>query len=156
MIFKTTFVSGIVLLGALVFKSMTPTSLSQNNTTVKEKATNVLGTALASCCTEPMTGYYRDGFCNTGYNDRGSHTVCAIMTQEFLDYTKSCGNDLCTPLPQYGFPGLKAGDKWCLCVSRWKQAYWEGKAPLVVLESTHQKALEIVTLEQLQEHEVKK
>lgn len=136
----------IVLLGYSLNTASTNTAAA-----MREEATNVLGTPLESCCTDPMTGFYRDGFCNTGYNDRGSHVVCAIMTQEFLDYTKSCGNDLCTPAPQYGFPGLKPGDKWCLCVSRWKQAYHAGKAPQIVLESTHRKALEIVTLEELQE-----
>lgn len=150
----TTLIS-ILSLGWLgfYFLPMTPTT---NTSLMIEEPMNVLGTALESCCTDPMTGFYRDGYCNTGYNDRGTHVVCAIMTQEFLDFTKACGNDLCTPAPQYNFPGLKPGDKWCLCVSRWKQAYQAGKAPLVVLESTHRKALDIVTMEQLEELRVVK
>jgi len=83
---------------------------------------NVLGTELQCCCTDPMTGFYRDGFCNTGMGDHGAHTVCAIMTDDFLAFSKSAGNDLSTPMPQYQFPGLKAGDQWCLCASRWQQA----------------------------------
>ena len=114
---------------------------------------NVLGTKLQSCCTEPMTGYYRDGFCNTGTNDHGVHTVCAVMTEDFLAYTSSCGNDLSTPLPQYGFPGLKPGDKWCLCVSRWKEALDKGIAPPVYLEGCHEKSLDVVSLEELKSHE---
>ena len=113
---------------------------------------NVLGTPLISCCLEPETGYYRDGFCNTGIDDTGKHVVCAIMTDEFLQFSKSKGNDLITPMPFYQFPGLKAGDKWCLCASRWKEAYLEGVAPPVVLEATHEKALKYVSFESLLEH----
>ena len=113
---------------------------------------NVLGTGLEACCYAPKTGFYRDGFCKTGFDDVGTHVVCAIMTEEFLAYTKLKGNDLSTPIPSYQFPGLKAGDKWCLCAARWKQAYDDGKAPEVVLEATHEKALEIVTFESLLEH----
>lgn len=116
---------------------------------------NVLGTELKSCCTDPMTGYYRDGVCNTGPTDSGRHVVCAEMTQEFLDFTKAQGNDLCTARLQYNFPGLKAGDRWCLCAVRWKEAYDAGKAPKVVLESTHVKALDYIKIEELQEMEIK-
>lgn len=113
---------------------------------------NVLGSSLISCCLEPKTGYYRDGFCKTGIDDTGKHVVCAIMTNEFLQFSKSKGNDLITPMPFYQFPGLKAGDKWCLCASRWKEAYLEGVAPPVVLEATHEKALKYVSFESLLEH----
>jgi len=113
---------------------------------------NVLGTALQACCFDPKTGYYRDGFCKTGEEDIGTHVVCAIMTDDFLRFTKSRGNDLSTPIPYYQFPGLKPGDKWCLCVSRWKEAYQEGLAPPVLLEATHEKALDYVTFEMLLEH----
>ena len=113
---------------------------------------NVLGTELKACCFEPKTGYYRDGYCKTGAEDTGTHVVCAIMTDEFLRFTRNLGNDLITPLPYFQFPGLKAGDKWCLCVSRWKEAFIEGLAPPVILESTHAKALDYVSFESLLEH----
>ncbi|MEM9990787.1 MAG: DUF2237 domain-containing protein [Bacteroidota bacterium] len=115
-------------------------------------AKNVLGEPLASCCTDPMTGYYRDGFCNTNIDDRGSHVICAQMTQAFLDFTKSRGNDLCTPVPAYRFPGLNVGDKWCLCALRWREALQEGVAPPVELAATHEKALQYVRLEDLKAH----
>ncbi len=118
-----------------------------------EKPKNVLGTELQSCCTDPMTGFYRDGYCQTGPRDYGVHTVCAIMTEEFLAYTSSCGNDLSTPNPAYGFPGLKPGDGWCLCVSRWKEAMDKGIAPPVVLEGCHEKSLTVVSLSDLKTHE---
>lgn len=121
--------------------------------TTTEQPLNVLGTELQPCCMDPMTGWYRDGYCNTDAKDQGVHVVCAVMTEDFLLYTSSCGNDLSTPAPQYGFPGLKAGDKWCLCVSRWAEAMKEGKAPPVVLESTHHKALEVVPLRVLRDYE---
>jgi len=113
---------------------------------------NVLGTKLQGCCQAPKTGFYRDGFCRTDPEDLGTHVVCAIMTEAFLSYTKSQGNDLSTPIPMYKFPGLKPGDKWCLCALRWKQAYTAGKAPEVVLEATHEKALEIVDFQCLLEY----
>ena len=113
---------------------------------------NVLGTELKACCFEPKTGYYRDGFRKTGAEDIGTHVVCAIMTDEFLRFTRNRGNDLITPLPYFQFPGLKAGDKWCLCVSRWKEAFIEGLAPPVILEGTHAKALNFVSFESLLEH----
>ena len=115
---------------------------------------NVLGGTLEACCYEPMTGYYRDGYCNTGPRDYGVHTVCAVMTADFLAYTSSCGNDLSTPQPAYGFPGLRPGDKWCLCVSRWAEAEKAGKAPAVYLPGCHEKSLEVVTLDKLKEYAV--
>lgn len=120
---------------------------------VSEKAKNVLGETLQACCFEPRTGWFRDGYCNTDLNDRGAHVVCAIMTDDFLNFSATCGNDLKTPMPAHGFPGLKAGDKWCLCVSRWKDAMVAGLAPPVVLESTHSKALEVVSMADLKKHE---
>ena len=110
---------------------------------------NVFGEELIICSTSTLTAICRDGRCNTGPMDTGTHTVCAVMTAEFLDFTKGRGNDLSTPLPHYQFPGLKPGDKWCLCVNRWKEAFDAGVAPRVVLEATHEKALEFVTMEQL-------
>ena len=110
---------------------------------------NVFGEELKVCCTSPMTGYFRDGNCRTISEDTGTHTVCAIMTDEFLDFSLSKGNNLITPIPYYNFPGLKAGDKWCLCASRWVEAEKAGKAPLVILESTHEKTLDFTSLETL-------
>ena len=118
------------------------------------KPKNVLGTELQSCCTDPMTGFYRDGYCRTGANDPGRHTVCIVTTDEFLAYSKAAGNDLSTPMPQYRFPGLKGGDKWCLVAVRWKQALADGMAPRVVLEATHESTLEIVSLDDLRRHAV--
>ncbi|HEX9389816.1 MAG TPA: DUF2237 domain-containing protein [Usitatibacteraceae bacterium] len=113
-------------------------------------ALNVLGNALVACCTSPVTGFYRDGYCHTGPQDRGSHTVCVRLSAEFLAFSKRTGNDLSTPRPEYGFAGLKPGDKWCVCVSRWEEAFLAGVAPPVVLEATHERALEVVTLDELQ------
>ena len=110
---------------------------------------NVKGEALETCCTNPMTGFYRNGKCETGANDYGTHVVCAEMTDAFLDFTKLLGNDLSTPRPELRFPGLKAGDKWCLCALRWKEAHRAGFAPPVILESTHEKALEFIKLEDM-------
>lgn len=113
---------------------------------------NVLGAPLAICCTEPMSGFYRDGYCRTGPMDTGRHVVAAQVTQEFLDFTLSRGNDLMTPRPEYQFPGLKAGDRWCLCAVRWREAEAAGVAPPVMLEATHAKALEFIPLEVLKAH----
>jgi uncharacterized protein (DUF2237 family) len=115
-------------------------------------ARNVFGAPLACCCTSPRTGFYRDGYCHTGPQDIGSHTVCAVMTAEFLDFSRRRGNDLSTPRPEFAFPGLAPGDRWCLCVSRWKEALDAGMAPPVLPSATHEKALEVVTLEQLLAH----
>jgi uncharacterized protein (DUF2237 family) len=112
---------------------------------------NVLGGPLEPCCFAPRTGYFRDGFCRTDAHDHGSHTVCAEMTEEFLEFTRSRGNDLSTPHPAFGFPGLRPGDRWCLCASRWREAYEAGCAPSVVLEACHERALTIVSIEALQE-----
>jgi uncharacterized protein (DUF2237 family) len=117
-------------------------------------ARNVLGGPLASCCTDPVTGYFRDGYCHTGPQDRGSHTVCARVTDEFLAFSRTRGNDLSTPRPEFGFPGLKAGDRWCVCVARWREAFVAGVAPPVVLAATHERALDVVTLEELARHAV--
>ena len=119
----------------------------ENQTKKDEK--NVLGTELQIAGTSPITGFYRDGFCSTGTADRGIHVVAAVVTDDFLQYSKAHGNDLITPYPAYGFSGLKAGDKWCLCAARWKEAYEAGVAPPVILEATHEKALEFATLEEL-------
>lgn len=113
-------------------------------------STNVLGDPLQSCSTRPMTGFYRNGCCDTSAADHGSHTVCAVMTEEFLAYSKYLGNDLSTPRPEYQFPGLKPGDNWCLCAGRFLQAHHEGVAPNVKLESTHSAATKVVPLEILQ------
>ena len=102
---------------------------------------NILSTPLRACSTDPMTGFYRDGYCRTGSNDRGVHVVCAEMTKEFLAYTKAQGNDLSSPSPQYGFPGLNPGDKWCLCAARWAEANTASVAPTVILEATSKSAL---------------
>jgi uncharacterized protein (DUF2237 family) len=105
-------------------------------------ATNLLGTELVVCSTSPMTGYYRDGCCNSGGDDAGVHVVCAQVTREFLDFSVAQGNDLSTPRPEYGFPGLRPGDRWCVCASRWQDAYDAGVAPPVVLAATNARALE--------------
>jgi uncharacterized protein (DUF2237 family) len=118
------------------------------------RARNVLGTELQPCCLSPVTGFYRTGRCDTGPEDVGLHIVCAQLTEEFLDFSAAQGNDLLTPSPEHGFPGLKPGDRWCLCVLRWKQALDAGLAPPVVLEATHISALEFVELEELQAHAV--
>ena len=124
------------------------TSLESNH----QEAKNILGTPLQSCSQDPLTGYYRDGCCNTDETDFGSHTVCAVMTEPFLTYSKALGNDLSTSMPEYGFVGLKAGDQWCLCAPRWRQAYDDGVAPHIVLESTHEAALQYATLEMYKQH----
>ena len=118
----------------------------------KDPEVNVLGDALQSCSTEPLTGFFRDGHCNTCAADAGSHTVCAVMTEEFLAYSKYVGNDLSTPRPEYSFAGLKPGDSWCLCAGRFLQAADEGCAPKVHLDATHARALDIVPLEVLNRH----
>ena len=113
---------------------------------------NVLGKKLELCCAEPKTGFYRDGYCKTDHYDKGRHTICAIISDEFLEFTKSMGNDLSTPNPMFNFPGLKEGDKWCLCALRWKEAMENDKAPKVILEATNQKTLEYVNLEDLKKY----
>jgi uncharacterized protein (DUF2237 family) len=116
------------------------------------EAKNVLGTALQVCCTDPVTGYYRDGFCHTGGQDFGMHIVCAQVTAEFLEFSKLQGNDLITPVPHFDFPGLQPGDCWCLCAARWQEAFLAGVAPLVVLAATHARAIEVCNLEDLQKY----
>lgn len=117
-----------------------------------DPSVNVLGGALTPCSIDPVTGFFRNGACDTCAADRGSHTVCAVMTEEFLAYSKYLGNDLSTPRPEFRFPGLKAGDRWCLCASRFLQAHDEGVAPKVTLSATHRRALDIVPLELLKRY----
>jgi len=117
-------------------------------------ALNVLGEPLAPCGLDPVTGFYRDGCCNTGYEDVGIHVVCAKMTREFLAFSKKRGNDLSTPAPEHGFPGLKPGDRWCLCAGRWKEALDAGVAPPVILQATHEETLAIVPLAVLKRHAI--
>ena len=113
---------------------------------------NVLGTPLQVCGCSPMTGWYRNGTCQTDTSDLGQHSICCVMTEAFLRYSKAQGNDLSTPVPAFQFPGLKPGDRWCVCAPRWKQAHDDGMAPLVCLEATEDTALKVVSLEQLKEH----
>jgi len=115
-------------------------------------AKNVLGGDLQTCSTDPMTGFYRDGCCNTGGEDAGLHVICVEVTKEFLEFSRDRGNDLITPMPMYRFPGLKPGDHWCLCASRWKEAFDAGVAPNVDLAATHVSALEYASLEELKRH----
>jgi len=117
-------------------------------------ARNVLGGSLTTCSGKPMTGFFRDGCCNTGPQDVGSHTVCVVMTAEFLAFSKSSGNDLSTPMPEYGFEGLRPGDRWCLCAPRWQEALEAGNAPKVVLSATHEGALEYSALADLKKFAV--
>jgi uncharacterized protein (DUF2237 family) len=117
---------------------------------------NVLGTQLKQCCTSPMTGYYRNGYCHTGPTDHGTHIVCASMTKEFLEFTKSRGNDLSTPKLNFQFPGLKPGDKWCLCALRWMEAYQSGVAPKINLESTESHMLDFINLKSLNDYSATK
>ena len=117
-----------------------------------DSSINVLGEKLEPCSADPVTGFFRNGCCDTAAADRGSHTVCVVLTAEFLAFSKSCGNDLSTPHPEFGFDGLAPGDQWCLCAARFAEAYKAGMAPRVKLISTHRKALEIVALDHLREH----
>ena len=120
----------------------------------REQARNVLGERLQTCSESPMTGFYRDGCCNTGPDDFGVHTVCVLMTAEFLEFSRARGNDLSTPMPDMGFAGLKPGDRWCLCAARWKEALDAGMAPRVVLTATHEATLELVSLDDLKKHAI--
>jgi uncharacterized protein (DUF2237 family) len=117
-----------------------------------DESLNVFGEALGMCSEEPMTGFFRDGCCNTSADDLGSHTVCVEVTDAFLEYSRFRGNDLSTPMPEHGFPGLQAGDRWCLCAARWLEAQQQQMAPRVHLQRTHKKALEIVPLELLRQY----
>ena len=119
-----------------------------------ENQKNVLDTNLEPCGIDPITGFYRDGYCNTGPGDHGTHTVCALVTDEFLEYSKSKGNDLSTPRPEFGFLGLKAGDSWCLCALRWEEARKAGCAPRIKLTSTNIKTLEIIELKYLKAYQI--
>ncbi len=117
-----------------------------------DESINVFGEPLEACSDEPLTGFFRDGCCNTSSDDLGSHTVCVRVTREFLEFSRFRGNDLSTPQPEFGFPGLNPGDKWCLCAARWAEAHREGMAPRVYLRRTHQRALEIVPLQVLNKY----
>ena len=118
----------------------------------RQPSRNVLGGVLQTCSNEPLTGFFRDGCCNTGSQDRGNHTVCAVVTTEFLQFSQERGNDLSTPRPEYGFPGLKHGDSWCLCATRWQEAFEANCAPTVSLDATHIDALNFCALKDLQSH----
>ncbi len=120
----------------------------------KFNSINVLGGPLTRCSVDPITGFFRDGCCNTSHSDRGMHTICAIMTEAFLTFSMEMGNDLSTPLPQFGFRGLQPGDSWCLCASRWVEAYRAGVAPQVKLSATHEETLAVVDLEILKKYAV--
>lgn len=122
----------------------------------QSSSVNVLGTALHQCGCDPMTGFYRDGYCHTDYRDQGVHSVCCVVSAEFLEFSKDCGNDLSTPRAEFGFPGLQPGDNWCLCAGRWLEAYHQNKAPLVHLESTHEETLAIIPLEYLKNLDFKR
>ena len=121
----------------------------------ESRAKNVLGEPLVGCCTAPITGFYRDGFCHTGPEDAGVHVVCAVVTDDFLKFSAARGNDLATPRPAFGFPGLSEGDRWCLCAMRWKEAHENGVAPPVVLEACEESALKVVPLEVLEQYAIK-
>ena len=118
----------------------------------REPDVNVVGGALLTCSHDPLTGFYRDGCCGTGPEDEGSHTVCAVMTREFLEFSLLAGNDLSTPRPEWGFPGLSPGDRWCVCAERWLEAFRAGVAPPVVLAATHERVLDVVPIETLMTH----
>ena len=120
----------------------------------RKPSRNVLGERLEGCSAQPVTGFFRNGCCDTSREDTGSHTVCIVSTEEFLAFSKSVGNDLSTPIPEYGFPGLKPGDRWCLCAPRWQQALEAGKVPRVVLQATHEGALEYCALDDLKRYAV--
>lgn len=119
-----------------------------------DESVNVYDEVLETCGEEPVTGFFRDGCCNTSAQDVASHTVCVLATQEFLEYSRFKGNDLSTPAPDFGFPGLKPGDRWCLCAARWWEAYNQGMAPRVYLRRTHKKALDVIPLEVLREYAI--
>ena len=121
---------------------------------MSREALNVLGTPLLTCSIDPLTGWFRDGCCRTGKGDHGVHVICVRVSEAFLEYSKSRGNDLSTPRPEYQFPGLKPGDRWCLCATRWQEAFEAGCAPHVVLEATHESALEFVDLADIKRHAV--
>ena len=122
---------------------------------MKFHSRNVFGEPLQTCSMNPLTGFYRNGCCDSGEDDQGDHMICAVMTENFLRFSKAKGNDLSTPMPQFNFPGLKHGDRWCLCAARWKEAYDEGMAPMVVLEATNELALEVVSMDMLLEYAYK-
>jgi hypothetical protein len=119
-----------------------------------EQQRNVFGESIETCSIRPMTGFYRSGCCHTGEDDAGMHTICILVTAEFLAFSKMRGNDLSTPMPEFGFPGLQPGDRWCLCAERWKEALEAGMAPRVVLQATHENTLEVVSIEDLKRYAI--
>ena len=127
---------------------------SEKNIANENKAKNVLGGELESCCHDPKTGFFRDGYCNSDHTDFAKHIICVIVTDEFLQFSKKQGNDLITAIPEFNFPGLKEGDKWCLCITRWVEALENNCAPKVILESSHNKCLEYVSLDKLKEYAI--
>lgn len=129
-------------------------AMIMNDKILKDAAVNVLNEKLISCSDDPLTGFFRDGYCNTCKEDLGSHTICVKVTETFLDYSKLKGNDLSTPMPEYAFKGLQAGDCWCLCAKRWLQAHKDGMAPRVYLQRTHIKALQVVSLKLLSQYAI--
>jgi uncharacterized protein (DUF2237 family) len=144
--------TGVANSGTLIarnVKKLEPNALRDMLENEPAPQKNVFGEPLQTCSDSPVTGFFRDGCCNTGPEDLGSHTVCAVMTAEFLEFSKKAGNDLSTPMPEFDFPGLKPGGRWCLCAARWRQAFEAGMAPKVVLAATHESALEIVALKDL-------
>jgi len=149
--FSPNFIILFCLVLSLSAQTQTLTNKSPMSNNPSSAPKYVLGTTLKACCLDPITGYFRDGYCKTDRSDLGTHTICAVMTEEFLAYTKSKGNDLSTPHPAFRFPGLHPGDKWCLCAARWLESYQVGKSPKVVLEATHSNTLSIVKLEYLKE-----
>jgi hypothetical protein len=134
--------------------SFTSATTSRSEHAVADERRNVLGGALETCSLKPLTGFYRDGSCRTGPADLGSHTICAVVSAEFLEYQRSIGNDLSTPIPQYDFPGLVPGDRWCVTALNWLRAHHDGAAAYVVLASTHERALDVVPLDALREHAI--
>lgn len=135
---------------------MTIATTGQHSSNGHHEPKNVLGTFLEACCMDPLTGFYRNGACDTGPEDVGLHVVCAQMTDEFLKFSGEAGNDLITPMPEYDFPGLKAGDRWCLCADRWKEALDAGVPPPVFLRGTHRAALQLLSLDVLQKYAIDK
>jgi uncharacterized protein (DUF2237 family) len=127
---------------------------AENDLMIQLVEQNVLGSSLQPCSTDPLTGFFRDGCCRTGPEDMGAHTVCILLTAEFLEFSRARGNDLSTPMPEYGFAGLSPGDRWCLCAARWVEAFDAGHAPQVVMQATHARALDICRLEDLKAHAV--
>ena len=140
--------------GALVPSPEEAMSSDTRTSTKRDTSRNIFGGKLESCSTKPMTGFFRNGCCDTGSEDAGSHSVCVVVTDEFLKFSKSRGNDLSTPMPEFGFSGLKSGDRWCLCAPRWQEAFKAGQAPRIVLRATHEDALRYCSFTELKRHAI--